>query len=106
MSRILQKYLPGLCALLLAGAWGGAAHAITAQTTTYFTIKSDTNPTIMFSLPLSPTPDFFDDGADFGVTGVAINVNGAASGTDDFIFTIAASAWRSPTRDISRTSGS
>jgi len=64
----------------------GSAHAITVNDTVYFTIKSDTNPTIKFSLPTSPTPDLSVDGEGFRINSVPISANSAPAGTDDFSF--------------------
>jgi hypothetical protein len=58
-----------------------------ADTLAYFTITSDTQPTITFSLPLSPDVGaLFDPGYGFEIDNVPITVGGLPGGTDDFIF--------------------
>lgn len=62
------------------------ANATAVSSNVYFTITSDTEPTITFTVPLSPIPDIYDLDYGFTLDNVSINVGGTPGGTDTFMF--------------------
>jgi len=76
-----------LAAAVVAAVTFGCGTA-KAEGVAYFTITSDTQPTITFSLPANPVLDIFhyETGFGFEVDGVPIDANGVGAGTDDFLF--------------------
>ena len=51
-----------------------------------FTITSDTQPTLTFDVPQSPTPDAYVSGDYFQLYNIPIAANGSPAGLDDFTF--------------------
>jgi hypothetical protein len=83
-SKILMA--SAAAALAMSFSAGSARALIAVPTDVFFTITSDTEPTITFELPLSPNPFSSDPGADFDVGSIPITVGGVSGYSDDFTF--------------------
>ena len=85
ISKILMAFAAAALAMSFS-AGSARALIIAAPTDVFFTITSDTEPTITFELPLSPIPVNSDPGVNFDVGSIPITVGGVSGYSDDFTF--------------------
>lgn len=83
-SKILMAAAAAALAVSLS-AGNAKANTFVLPPQVFFVITSDTNPTITFEVPLSPTPNFVNPGNSF-VLITQITVGGSPGGDDEFTF--------------------